>query len=89
VVQCIGQNYALNEASYFMIRLLQRFDTFTLAEDRQLTPPWISDPNSSHKPDAAHPGSSRKAVEKVWLVSTITIHAKVRTGGSLSMSVDD
>ncbi|KAJ7661715.1 cytochrome P450 monooxygenase CYP63 [Mycena rosella] len=32
---CIGQNYAYNEASYVLVRLLQEFDTFTLAPEVQ------------------------------------------------------
>jgi len=72
---CLGQNYALNEMSYFMVRLLQRFERFRLAEDRQLTPPWISNPDSQ-KLGAAHPGTSRKAIEKIWPAYTITMHVK-------------
>jgi len=71
---CLGQNYALNEATYFMVRMLQRFDKFELAEDKQLTPPWITDPAPA-KP-GVHPGSERKSVEKVWPAYTITIHVK-------------
>ncbi|KAK0229726.1 cytochrome P450 [Armillaria nabsnona] len=32
---CIGQQFAYNEASYFLIRLLQKYPSFSLAQDTQ------------------------------------------------------
>lgn len=58
-----------------MVRMLQRFDKFELAEDKQLTPPWITEPTQAKA--GVHPGSERKSVEKIWPAYTITIHVKV------------
>jgi len=43
---CLGQQFAYNEASYYLIRLLQTFSSFSLAMDAQPaegTPPasWV------------------------------------------------
>jgi len=42
-LRCLGQNYALNEARLFLVRLLQRFDEFEIDERKQLPPPWKKD----------------------------------------------
>lgn len=60
-----------------MVRLLQRFETIELAEDKQLAAPWMAEPASSAPKPGVHPGSSRKSVEKVWPGYGITIHVKV------------
>lgn len=82
LVQCLGQNYAYNEASLFMIRLLQRFESFTLAEDKQLSPPWKANPQPTDPPKRrmfgpGWPGSKRKAVEKIWPGNHIVLFVKV------------
>lgn len=82
-VQCLGQNYAYNEASMFMIRLLQRFEGFTLAEDKQLAPPWKTnpqptDPSKRGMFGPGWPGSKRKPVEKIWPSSNIVLSVRVR-----------
>ena len=66
-----------------MIRLLQRFEGFTLAEDKQLTPPWKTnpppaDPSKRGMFGPGWPGSKRKAMEKVWPGSNIVLSVKVR-----------
>lgn len=81
-VQCLGQNYAYNEASLFMIRLLQRFQGFTLAEDKQLSPPWKTnpqptDPSKRGMFGPGWPGTRRKAVEKIWPGNNIVLYVKV------------
>ncbi|KAF9005761.1 cytochrome P450 monooxygenase pc-3 [Hymenopellis radicata] len=45
---CLGQQFAYNEASYFLVRLLQSFSSFSIAEDAQTPeacPPkaWLED----------------------------------------------
>lgn len=80
--QCLGQNYAHNEASLFMIRLLQRFENFTLAEDKQLSPPWKTnspptDPSKRGMFGPGWPGSKRKALEKIWPGNNIVLYVKV------------
>jgi hypothetical protein len=78
--QCLGQHYALNEASVFMIRLLQRFEHFTLAEDKQLAPPWKTKPLPTRSSifGPGYPGTQRKKVEKVWLGNHVVMFSKVR-----------
>lgn len=68
--QCIGQNYARNEASFFLARLLQEFDTFTLATDVQ--------PRESLPPAHWKNGPGRQAVEQIWPAYAMTLFAKVR-----------
>ena len=80
--QCLGQNYAYNEASLFMIRLLQRFEGFTLADDKQLPPPWKTGPQPADPPNRSMfgigwPGTRRKTVEKVFPGNNIVLHVKV------------
>ncbi|EIW77750.1 cytochrome P450 monooxygenase CYP63 [Coniophora puteana RWD-64-598 SS2] len=65
---CIGQNYAYNEASYFLARLLQRFDTFSLAPDAQ--------PGSSLPPQEWKCGRGRKAVEQIRPEAAMTLFVK-------------
>jgi hypothetical protein len=69
-VQCLGQEFALNQASYFIVRLLQRFNTFTLAPDFM--------PAGSLPPAhwAGMPG--RQGVEKIHPAINFTMHSKVR-----------
>ncbi|KAF7290302.1 Cytochrome P450 [Mycena chlorophos] len=65
---CIGQNYAFNEASYFLVRLLQRFDTFTLAPEVQ--------PPGSLPPPEWKTRRGRQAVEQVWPAAAMTLFVK-------------
>lgn len=65
-----------------MIRLLQRFEGFTLAEDKQLPPPWKTspqptDPSKRGMFGPGWPGTRRKAVEKIWPGNNIVLHVKV------------
>lgn len=70
-LQCIGQNYALNEASFFLTRLVQRFDTFTLAPEAQ--------PLGSLPPPEWKQGKGRETYEKLWPNSALTSFVKVST----------
>ncbi|KAG0701446.1 cytochrome P450 monooxygenase CYP63 [Suillus ampliporus] len=65
---CIGQNYAYNEATFFLVRLLQHFDTFTLASDAQ--------PVSSLPPAEWKLGRGRQAVETIRPEATMTLFIK-------------
>ena len=65
-----------------MIRLLQRFEGFTLAEDKQLPPPWrknpqLANPSKRGMFGPGWPGSKRKAVEKIWPSSNIVLSVRV------------
>jgi len=65
---CIGQNYALNEASCFIIRLMQQFDTFTLAPEAQ--------PEGSLPPLHWKNGKGRETFERLWPNSAMTCFIK-------------
>lgn len=69
VLQCIGQNYARNEASYFLVRLLQEFDTFSLAPEAQ--------PHGSLPPPSWKEGRGRERIEKIWPAYAMTLFVKV------------
>lgn len=68
-MQCLGQNYAYNEMSYFLVRLLQQFETFTLAPEFQ--------PKESLPPAEWKNRKGRQATEKVWPASALTLYVKV------------
>ncbi|KIK93853.1 hypothetical protein PAXRUDRAFT_828567 [Paxillus rubicundulus Ve08.2h10] len=61
---CLGQQFAYNEVSYFIIRLLQTSCSVSLAEDVQTLPPadWAK-------------ASGRKAIEKVIVRGHLTMYA--------------
>ncbi|KAH9840624.1 cytochrome P450 [Rhodofomes roseus] len=65
---CIGQNYALNEASFFLTRLMQRFETFTLAPEAQ--------PAGSLPPPEWKEGKGRETFEELWPNSALTSYVK-------------
>ncbi|CAK5276731.1 unnamed protein product [Mycena citricolor] len=65
---CLGQNYAYNEASYILIRLLQEFDTFSLAPDVQ-PPASLPLPEWKQRP-------GRQAVERIWPAAAMTLYVK-------------
>ncbi|KZS99736.1 cytochrome P450 [Laetiporus sulphureus 93-53] len=64
---CLGQQFAYNEISFFLIKLLQRFDTMEL--DLEAQPP-VS------RPPAEWAGAwGRKNVEKIWPKVHLTMYA--------------
>ncbi|KAF8472289.1 cytochrome P450 monooxygenase CYP63 [Russula ochroleuca] len=71
---CLGQEFALNQAGFFIVRLLQRFKSFTLAPDFM--------PAGSLPPAhwAGMPG--RQGVEKIHPAINFTMHSKVRWLGN-------
>ncbi|EIW81954.1 cytochrome P450 [Coniophora puteana RWD-64-598 SS2] len=62
---CLGQQFAYNETSFFLVRLLQMFSSVALAEDVQTLPP----------PEWAK-AEGRQALEKVVIKSHLTMYAK-------------
>jgi len=64
---CLGQQFAYNEASTIIARIVQAFKSIRLDMD--------SNPEAK-PPDAWATGDGRKAIEKVWVKSHITLYAK-------------
>ncbi|KAI0086757.1 cytochrome P450 [Irpex rosettiformis] len=67
---CLGQNYARNEATFLLVRLLQEFDTFTLAPEAQ--------PEGSLPPPHWLHGTGREPKERVFPQYALTLFVKVR-----------
>lgn len=65
---CLGQQFAYNEASFMVIRLVQSFKNFRLAMEDH--------PESLPPPEWKASGVGRKAVEKINLKSHLTIYAR-------------
>ena len=68
VIQCVGQNFAYNEASFFLVKLLQQFDSFTLAPEFQ--------PEGSLPPTTWKQKQGRQAIEKIWPSAALTLYVK-------------
>ncbi|KAG8959345.1 hypothetical protein FRC00_001703 [Tulasnella sp. 408] len=68
---CIGQQFAYNEASFVMIRLMQLFDRFTLAQKEAA-------PASALPPAAWKTAGGRKPVEEAWPKNAITLYSKAK-----------
>ncbi|KAF5345213.1 hypothetical protein D9756_011554 [Leucocoprinus leucothites] len=67
---CIGKNYAYNEMTFFLVRLLQRFDRFELALDCQ---PEGSLPPREWREEGR---KGRQRFEKVWPSAALTLFIK-------------
>ncbi|TFK38526.1 cytochrome P450 monooxygenase CYP63 [Crucibulum laeve] len=65
---CIGQNYAYTQMSYFLVRLLQKFDKFTLAPEFQ--------PEGSLPPVEWKERRGRQSFECVWPAAALTLYVK-------------
>ncbi|CAE7097245.1 unnamed protein product [Rhizoctonia solani] len=63
---CLGQQFAYNEASYFLTRLLQRVESFELVPEAH--------PVGTLPPPEWKNGEGRKVYEKVWPKSHLTIY---------------
>ena len=64
---CLGQQFAYNEASAIIVRLVQAFKSISLDMNS----------NPEAKPPAGWAtGSGRKTIEKIWLMSEITTYVK-------------
>ncbi|KAI6122897.1 cytochrome P450 [Pisolithus croceorrhizus] len=60
---CLGQQFAYNEMSFFLVRLLQTFSSIALAEDLQT------------RPSGCAIGTGRNAQEKVIIKNHLTLEA--------------
>ncbi|PCH42843.1 cytochrome P450 monooxygenase pc-2 [Wolfiporia cocos MD-104 SS10] len=65
---CLGQQFAYNEMSFFLIKLLQRFSAMELVPEA--APPAARPPTEWAK----EPG--RKGIERFWPKSHLTLYAK-------------
>ncbi|KAG7443919.1 cytochrome P450 [Guyanagaster necrorhizus] len=64
---CLGQQFAYNEASYFVIRLLQTFSSFSIAQDAQAP---------EAKPPVSWAGDQVKGRDKIMFGTHLTMFAK-------------
>ncbi|KAF8510916.1 cytochrome P450 [Gautieria morchelliformis] len=64
---CLGQQFAYNEISVMLIRLLQAFDTITLAPEAQ--------PAESHPPASWKQTSGTQATTKIWPKVHLTLYS--------------
>ncbi|KAF7373956.1 hypothetical protein MSAN_00608100 [Mycena sanguinolenta] len=65
---CLGQQFAYNEVSFFLVRLLQTFSAFTLAPDAQ--------PESTKPPASWKEAVGTQATEKIMLGRHLTMFSK-------------
>jgi len=61
---CLGQQFAYHEATFFLVRLLQRFTGFKL------------DSSTNIKPPAVWAGTGTKPIDKIHALSHLTIYVK-------------
>ncbi|KAF8340601.1 cytochrome P450 [Cantharellus anzutake] len=66
---CLGKDFAYNQASFVMVKLLQNFDTFELRQKQDA-------PEGAVPPEFWKKSSGRAAYEQVWPRSAITVYAK-------------
>ncbi|PSR74974.1 hypothetical protein PHLCEN_2v9388 [Hermanssonia centrifuga] len=74
---CLGQQFAYNEMSFFLIRLLQTFETVSLDVEAQ--------PADSRPPTEWANWPGRKGVEKFWPKVHLTLYSK----GGLWIKMDE
>ncbi|KAH9921357.1 cytochrome P450 monooxygenase CYP63 [Fomitopsis serialis] len=65
---CPGQNFALNEASFMLVRLLQRFSGFELVPE--------ATPEGARPPRQWKEGKGRQRIEQVWPSTAFTAFVK-------------
>jgi len=65
---CLGKTFAYQECSFALVRLVQNFESFSLAGDVQ--------PKESHPPSIWRTRDGRQSVEKCWPTSSITLYSK-------------
>ncbi|QRV88399.1 cytochrome P450 family protein [Ceratobasidium sp. AG-Ba] len=64
---CLGQQFAYNESSFFLVRLLQRIESISLAPEAH--------PEGTLPPEEWKHEAGRKSIEKVWPKSHLTIYS--------------
>ncbi|EFI27617.1 cytochrome P450 monooxygenase pc-2 [Coprinopsis cinerea okayama7 len=71
---CLGQQFAYHETSFFLIRLIQQFTNFRLAEDAMTED---TKPPKHWREDRGRFGGRVVEREKVWPSSHLTLYVKV------------
>ncbi|KAF8313151.1 cytochrome P450 [Cantharellus anzutake] len=77
---CLGRNFAYNQASFIMIRILQAFDTFTLRQQEDA-------PDGSCPPASWRGAPGRKGIETIWPKMCISLF--IKGGCWVHMSIAD
>ncbi|KAF8338717.1 cytochrome P450 monooxygenase CYP63 [Cantharellus anzutake] len=77
---CLGRNFAYNQASFIMIRILQTFDTFTLRQQEDA-------PDGSCPPASWRGAPGRKGIETIWPKMSISLF--IKGGCWVHMSIAD
>lgn len=77
---CLGQQFAYNEVSLFLIRLLQAFSSISFAPD--------ADPGSL-PPASWATGEARRPIERVWLKAHLTLYANNGSWFRMKETTDD
>jgi len=70
VLQCLGQQFAYHECSYFIVRLLENFQGIELAEDAQAL--------ESCSPIYRSATTERQNLGKCWPRASLTLYISVR-----------
>jgi hypothetical protein len=73
-------SFAYNEASFLLVKILQVFDRFTLAQGEAA-------PSDCQPPAGWKTGKGRQSFEKFYPAQIFTLRAKVRATTFSSMSV--
>ena len=71
-IQCPGKDFALQEATYMLARLVQRFSSIELVPEAL--------PKGAAPPASWKQGKGRQTVEKCWPATAFTIFIRVSTG---------
>jgi hypothetical protein len=77
-LQCLGQQFAYHETSFFLVQLLQRFDHIELAPECQ--PPNTRPPESWKDPAKEALLGKRRALEQCFPRAHLTMYADVGSG---------
>ncbi|KAG8922474.1 hypothetical protein FRC00_007416 [Tulasnella sp. 408] len=79
VLLFLVKQFAYNEASFVLVRILQKFSRITLAQDEAA-------PASALPPASWKEAKGRKRIEKVWPKTALTLYSKTMTNLSPSSS---
>lgn len=78
---CLGQQFAYNEASFTLVRLMQAFDSISLARDVQ--------PEETLPPASWAKAPGRQAIEKIVPKQHLTMYSHVRLRQSICVMMKE